>query len=499
MTDQGRPIPLDARLTGPSVDPMRATLMLAGLLIATLSGPGALRAEVALDDPEADRNLLSTIENLYRSGPLAPGASGDTTRTPEVDAHVAVREAHALLLHRPQAPEASRLAELLAVPDFLDRPDAPSAPSAGQPAALKTPHFRIFWYGSGEHAVPADDGDGNGIPDRVEWVAEAFELAYRREIEEFGYPAPPDCPEYRVVLKRLEVNALTHPMGGGRTYCEFNFAMREKGTEAQIRGKYRAVAAHEFFHAVQALYNWEEEHWWSEGSADWMSELVDPGNGFFRLNAALRFQRPEIGLASTEPFFPYAGSLFAGYLTPVGTKGPDLVKDVWVEVGRRQAAAQGQGSKRRKFVREAMDKVLGSFEAAVVRFWPHVYLRNFPGGKDLPRASRLTLKDYPADVAASSLPRPDPLGANFFELHPPAGGGALKIRVEPLDQGARYAARVVALSAERWTSNPMEPGADGAPEIVVEGLGTTWRAACVVVVNLGRSKSGFRVRAQTVP
>lgn len=458
------------------------------LLIALATATPALADEVAA----REARLLAAVEAAYlpATGPRAPGLT-------EADAHLAVREAHRLLDEGASPALYPRLRELLSLPPEIERLGSPSAPGNDGVAEHRTKNFRIAYYTKGENAVNGGDADGNGLPDKVEWAAEAFELAYRREVLELGYPAPPDLPRYRVVLKRLSVNALTHPEGGGRTWCEFNFAMRDGAPADQIKAKFRAVAIHEFFHAVQATLNWDEEDWFTEGSADWMSELADPGNGFYLSNASLRLERPEVGLASSEPFFPYAGSLFSAFLSNAGKPTNDYLKEIWLDCGARRKASDQAGGKRRTFVRDAIGARFGRFEDAVTRFWPHVYLRNFPQGTKLPRAARLRVKSYPARVDGDTLPRPDPLGANFVELHPVPGseGGTLTVRIAAADPKARFGARLLALGKDEWKSIPLQKAADGALEYSLTGYGTTWRAATCVVVNVGRAKSGYTLSA----
>lgn len=473
----------------------RATFALLGL---------SLLASVASASDSDPYHLLARVQALRApaDAPRAPDMHTGAHHEGEEDAHMLVRRAHRML-DEGDAPEdvQQQLSSLLAAPSYIENPDAPRAPSSEGPFELRTKHFRVFYFTGGEHAAGAD-GDGDGVPDKAAWVASAFERAYQREVVEMGYPSPPDIPQYRVTLKRLRVNALTHPMRGkpGHTWCEFNFAMREGGTEDQIRSKYRAVASHEFFHAVQALFNWNEEDWWVEGSADWMSELADPGNGFFRANSSLRQRRPEVGLASNEPFFPYAGSLFAAYLTPTAQHRPDLVQDVWREVGKLRKKGLASGSKRNAYVRDAIRNRLGrSFEEIVTMWWPHVYLRDFPGGEKLPPATRVRIKSYPATAAADTLPRPDPLGANFFELHPPEGGGDVRVRVRATgNKKARLGVRVLTLNKERYLSVPVSANGEGVVETTISGLGSEWNAATLCVVNLGRSKPGIQVEAEVV-
>jgi hypothetical protein len=449
---------------------------------------GFLAASTALLAPAADAQdyhpmaLVAAIEDLYNPSPFAPRAP--TQGSPEV-------QAHRLLRDEPDSMAADDLRELLSPPPeaFGEAAAGPRAPGAIRRdyKELRTKHFRVLYTTQGsDDAGP--DKDGDGVPDKARWAADAFELAYKREVLDMGYPTPPDIPNYVVVLKRLKVNALTHPEGNGRTWCEFNFAMREGSSDAKIQEKFVAVAAHEFFHAIQATLNWDETDWWVEGSSDWMSHLVDPKNFFFHANAKLRFKRPEVGLESKEPFFPYAGSLFAAYLTDRSPEGRDLIKETWLACGKLRAAARSRGDKRRRFIREAITETVGPWEETVAGFWPRVYLRHFPGGKDLPAALRVRVKSYPATVKPDTLPRADRYGANFFEFHPEAGheDDTLVVKVHSSDPKAKFALRVVTLGVERWESHEVKRAADGTATVEVAGLGRNLRAVTLSLVNMGK-------------
>jgi hypothetical protein len=460
------------------------------LFLAVALVPGVL-ADLA---PEA---VLAAVEDLYTPSPFGPRAPGD--QRAEFDAHLLVRKAHRLLQEDIDSDVSERLRELLAPPpEVFETRGSPLAPSGAGYQELRTAHFRVLYKTSGSNAVKQDK-DQDGIPDKAAWVAAAFENAYKFEVETSGYPSPPDIPNYTIVLKRLKVNALTHPEAGGKTWCEFNFAMREGSSDAKIKAKFLAVSAHEFFHAVQALLNWDEADWWVEGSSDWMSELANPGNGFFHSNASLRLERPEIGLESDEPFFAYAGSLFAAYLSNSRTeKGKeDMVKQVWLLCGKLLRAASKEGKKQSSFVKQAVSQLLGSFDETVTRFWPHVYLRNFPGGAKLPRALRVRVKQYPATVKTGTLPKPDRYGANFFEFHPEAGheNSTLELRLLPT-KGGKLGVRLIGMG-KRWHSIEVTAGEDGVFVAHIKGLGSTWKAATLSVVGLGR-KTSFKIDASWI-
>ena len=64
--------------------------------------------------------------------------------------------------------------------------------------------FTIHYVIEGIDAVPNEDANANGIPDFVEWTAEAADSSYQLQIHKLGYPNPiPIGTSYDIYLKDL--------------------------------------------------------------------------------------------------------------------------------------------------------------------------------------------------------------------------------------------------------------------------------------------------------
>lgn len=143
-------------------------------------------------------------------------------------------------------------------------------------------HFNIHYATSGNDAPPLSDaGNGNGIPDWIENVADVFEAVYAREVSQMGYRQPPNIP-YDVYLQQLALNN------------EFGYTQSDilSGTSAtsyividndfadQIYHPYngtaglKITAAHEFHHAIQYGYNYFFDIWYAETTATWIEDEV---------------------------------------------------------------------------------------------------------------------------------------------------------------------------------------------------------------------------------
>lgn len=143
-------------------------------------------------------------------------------------------------------------------------------------------HFNIHYATSGGDAPPLSDaGNGNGIPDWIESVADVFEAVYAREVSQLGYRQPPNIP-YDVYLQQLA------------TTSEFGYTQSEilSGTSATSfividndfadslyhpftgTAGLKITAAHEFHHAIQYGYNYFFDIWYAEATATWIEDEV---------------------------------------------------------------------------------------------------------------------------------------------------------------------------------------------------------------------------------
>src|SRR5688572_8397791 len=65
---------------------------------------------------------------------------------------------------------------------------------------VETAHFVLHYATSGNSGVPAQDANGNGIPDFIDVAAQSAEAIWNHEVGELGYPAPKGTPAQKFHL-----------------------------------------------------------------------------------------------------------------------------------------------------------------------------------------------------------------------------------------------------------------------------------------------------------
>ncbi len=151
--------------------------------------------------------------------------------------------------------------------------------------------FKIFYETTGRDAIPLADGNGNTIPDYVEWVGTAMDSSYNYEVLTLGFPDPiPVGQAYEVYLRDIGPYGTTtsNATAPGGTYIviENDFAGFPDNTDpdGNQRGAIRATAAHEFKHAIQFVQGgWKgDSDNWLEMDATLMEEVVyDEVNDYY--------------------------------------------------------------------------------------------------------------------------------------------------------------------------------------------------------------------------
>lgn len=137
-------------------------------------------------------------------------------------------------------------------------------------------HFRIHYALSGPNAVDTADNNSNGIPDYVDACAEAFEYAYDIQVNEMGFPPPPNNGEngadpydvyiidfasqgfYGLTTTVLSLPGSNNQHSYSLTYIEIdnNYSANDRrGNGVQSFNTFgldalKITAAHEFQHAI---------------------------------------------------------------------------------------------------------------------------------------------------------------------------------------------------------------------------------------------------------
>jgi hypothetical protein len=206
-------------------------------------------------------------------------------------------------------------------------------------------HFMLHWdeSESSDDSVPLQDISGNGIPDYIDSAAVILDHVWEVEINQLGYDIPPQSNGQPVSTYHIYFSDLSYMYG--QTVFEYFIDINKSRTVSssfiELENDYsegfyspglsglKVTAAHEFHHAIQMGYNYQEEqfYFW-EMTAVWMEDTVYPDINDYYQYLPIFFQ--VINNSSFNLFngsYPYANSL---YLHMISRKyGIKLIKSFW--------------------------------------------------------------------------------------------------------------------------------------------------------------------------
>ena len=185
------------------------------------------------------------------------------------------------------------------------RPTDPGGGTDGNqhllPQLYGTEHFLIHWTngadgGLAEDAPPLTDSDADGTPDYIENLGAIFEYVWNFEISNRGFDMPPNDadlpsndennrnPDDRYDIFVYDMN----PYGYAKPeYLVNETPENDKTSFIAVENDYigfsgtqlecmQVTAAHEFHHAIQFGYDYEEKGWWMETTSVYMEDEVYP-------------------------------------------------------------------------------------------------------------------------------------------------------------------------------------------------------------------------------
>lgn len=196
--------------------------------------------------------------------------------------------------------------------------------------------FKVHFTRAGTNAVPGADVDDSGVPDFVERVEETYEavgatyhgvLGYRRPLSDATVSPNGGDDRFDVYLLdfaraadgafRVDRCLTSSPdLCIGYVVQENDFSgygYPDTTTATLILG------SHEYFHAVQAAYDANQNVVVSEGTAVWATERFDPSTDDFENFIDGYLTRPDRSLDSAPPgpvpAFAYGSAIFFKYLS----------------------------------------------------------------------------------------------------------------------------------------------------------------------------------------
>ncbi len=225
-------------------------------------------------------------------------------------------------------------------------------------------HFIIHYTTSGNDAIPKYDRNQNGTSDYLEFVAKAFDEAWRIEIDSLGFKAPPDSSGnprsvYHIYCRKLSVYGSTLllyeiPDLEWTNYVteieintDFSYVNYPNARDEIVRDSMAiaVTAAHEFNHALQSGYRlWEadesgnyfEDIWFIESSATFMEEVVAPDVNDYLQYLPSYFRHLDRPLDKSEGGWVDYGKVLL--LKLLGEEyGWDITRKIWEEIVHQRA------------------------------------------------------------------------------------------------------------------------------------------------------------------
>ncbi len=308
---------------------------------------GRRAAQAALE--RAQRSL-----GAHRSA--AASATGGDAASQRGDLTLTLRDLHAGLRYLSPEDRVAARGVLARPTQGANDPNGSGYRTASQNDCAVSPtpgsHVCVYWVSTTSDAPPLADGDGDGVPNRVETTRDVLNSVWDRIVSQGGYRKP--LPDGRGFDDRLDVfladigsqglfgYCAPEAPGPGRTatgYCvlDDDFAAAQFGTTHIPLENLEVTAAHEFFHAVQFAYDVAEDDWFMEGTAMWMEdEMYDEVNDNVRYLRGSQLTTPTRALDQPASGLggPYVSWIFWRYVTETfpdrGTTGlPLIMRDVW--------------------------------------------------------------------------------------------------------------------------------------------------------------------------
>ena len=368
--------------------------------------------------------------------------------------------------------------------------------------SVVTAHYVLHYTTQGNHAVPAQDANGNGVSDFIDAAAESWGRIWTREVDQLGYPAPKGTPQQRfhVYYRNIPYYGYTVPenigpcpgVSGGAVPCatasgwivvenDFygGFPPNDEdvtGAEVIRSGALKVTQAHEFMHACQFNINVLQSGWLFESHATWAEDAVYDGINDWRWYINRFLATPDL---PTFNRFVYGAAFYQNWLSE--TFGVDVTRQIWLAARTRSTADA------------VRDVAFGGSWEGMKTFAPAEYLLGISdftsdGPSVIPIPANLIRAVHtaypvsvqvPASKGSDANRAPWGLGANFVEFRP-AGGGTLTLTFDGADGVAWRAYAVATAPNGRASIIPITLDAGSAGSVTITGFGSRWSKVTLV-------------------
>ena len=208
-----------------------------------------------------------------------------------------------------------------------------------------TENFSITWVADASHPDAPDltDADASGVPDEVELMAAAFEGARAFALVELGYREPPGPDHYPLYVARGAGGGSTHSLPGGTGRSKPSFIAVSPGyLQGSTRAsQMRALAVHEYMHAIQIGYDSEEDQWIQEASSTWIQDQFVDDIDSSHASLPSFVPLPRSSLSASDGDHEYGAFIFLQFLTERygggSVEGRSIVRELWEQMAVPEA------------------------------------------------------------------------------------------------------------------------------------------------------------------
>ena len=282
----------------------------------------------------------------------------------------------------------------------LLNPEPPS--QTGKNHLSPSGNFILIYDTSGSQAVPAEDSNGNGVPDYIEKAAMAADSSYSYMVETLGFKDFIKDEPYQISFRDLGITYGRTFFDGSNSRIEVhnNFEDFPPNThpDGDVIGALYVTIAHELKHASQFAVIGRgviQNTVWTEMDATLMEFVVFPDvNDYYNYIMDYSDQKNDWDRNSPHSLsiFDNPGSPTPGLYWHVTWMiyfhekfGPDFWVDVWDEIEQNRAQVnEGNNAQIRPFL-ESMDQVLRSKGTSIQNEHIENHLWHMSSGPDFSR------------------------------------------------------------------------------------------------------------------
>ncbi|MBZ0276812.1 MAG: PPC domain-containing protein, partial [Anaerolineae bacterium] len=329
---------------------------------------------------------------------------------------------------------------------------------SGPERVMDTTHFRIHYTVEGNDAV---------TPAYIQAVADTMEEVWHIQIDQIGWPAPPDDGEeggnsrFDVYLMDLIDDTGDGPLGttagigsvgdnpntptieeyaiSSVMRIENDFAESQQNDRDPI-SLMRATAAHEFHHAIQHGYDYGDAHtWYHESTSSWMETITFPKDEDASVYVPYNFEYPELCFGTdSDPDgqLMYGDWLFMQSLADVYGNG--VIKRLWENISQNEGFDSLTAT-----LREHGDTI----PAALARYRIQNLMRNYKFAPDFEAAS-VWLEGTISRVGRQDFTGVQELGANYVALTMPPGTYSVRLVNDSSDMLEMWTVQVTGTQAQ---------------------------------------------------